>query len=415
MPEILNAKVWRQVDDRKSILLLDTGKEWGGGTNSLIELLKRLDKERYQITALFYHNYMGQDRDIKSELSGYGIPCIFLEQTKISRGVKIIKEIVRALLFFHTAVRRRAIFFLDYHSRISRDAARIAEIIRGTGIYLLYTNNQPSSNLEGLLAAEMTGIPAVQHSRIAARLNGFEICAANRIIAKMICVSEDVKNTFVGQGIDASKCVVIHNGIDSAVRPALDRETLRKNWDIPDGAILLGTVCSLVKRKRVPDILEAFSSVLRRTSLPVSLLIVGHGPEKEALTEQARRQKIADHVIFTGFQRNAISFINAMDIFVLASEKEGLPRVILEAMLMKKPVITTRAEGCSELVVDGHTGLLVPVGSPESLTRAMLYLLDNDILRTQMGKLAHSRVIAHFSIEAYTRKVESILKAAIAG
>ena len=82
---------------------------------------------------------------------------------------------------------------------------------------------------------------------------------------------------------------------------------------------------------------------------------------------------------------------------------------------LKKPVIATRAEGCSELVVDGHTGLLVPVGSPESLTRAMLYLLDNEILRTQMGKLARSRVIAHFSVEAYTRKVESILKAAIAG
>jgi len=58
MVEILSAKVRRQVDDRKSILLLDTGREWGGGTNSLIELLKRLDKERYQITALFYHNYM---------------------------------------------------------------------------------------------------------------------------------------------------------------------------------------------------------------------------------------------------------------------------------------------------------------------------------------------------------------------
>ena len=415
MVELLSAKVWQQVDDRKSILLLDTGREWGGGTNSLIELLKRLDKERYQITALFYHNYRGQDRDIKSELSGYGIPCICMERTKMSRGVKIIKEIARSLLFFHAALRRRAIFYLDYHSRIVRDAARIAEIIREMRTDLLYTNNQPSSNLEGLLAAEMTGIPAVQHSRIAARLNRFEVTTANRVISKMICVSEDVRNTFVGQGIDASKCVVVHNGIDSAVRPAVDRDALKRDWDIPDDAILFGTVCSLVKRKRVHDILGAFSSVVRRTSLPVRMLIVGHGPEKESLSVQAKRQKIADHVIFTGFQKHAISFINAMDIFVLASEKEGLPRVILEAMLMKKPVIATRAEGCSELVVDGHTGFLVPVGSMESLTRAMLDLLDNEILRTQMGERARSRVIAHFSVEAYAREVESILKAAIAG
>jgi glycosyltransferase involved in cell wall biosynthesis len=402
------------VDDRKSILVLDTGREWGGGTNSLIELLKRLDKERYRITALFYHNYMGQDRDIKSELSGFGIPCLSMERTKMSRGVKILKEIGRTLLFFHAALRRRAIFFIDYHSRIVRDATRIAEVIRGMPVDLLYLNNQPSSNLEGLLAAEMTGVPAVQHSRIAARLNGFEVLTANRIISKMICVSEGVRNTFVGQGIDASKCVVVLNGIDSVVRPALDREELRRDLGVPDGALLFGTVCSLVKRKRIGDILEAFSSVLRQTRLPVRLLIVGQGPQKDSLTGQARRQKIADHVIFTGFQRHAISFINAIDIFVLASEKEGLPRVILEAMLMKKPVIATRAEGCSELVADGQTGFLVPVGSPESLTRAMLDLLENETLRTQMGELARSRVIAHFSVEAYAREVESILKAAMA-
>jgi glycosyltransferase involved in cell wall biosynthesis len=402
------------VDNRKNILVLDTGREWGGGTNSLIELLKRLDKERYQITALFYHNYVGQDRDIGSELSSYGIPCIFMDQTKISRGAKIFKEIGRALLFFHAALRRRAIFFIDYHFRIVRDAARIADIIRVMQVDLLYTNNQPSSNLEGLLAAEMAGIPAVQHSRIATRLNGFEVIAANRIISKMICVSDDVRNTFISQGIDASKCIVVNNGIDSAVSPVLDRETLRKNWNIPDGAILFGTVCSLVKRKRVRDILEAFASLLRRSNLPVRLLIVGHGPEKDSLGLQARRQKIEDYVIFTGFQRNAISFINAIDIFVLASEKEGLPRVILEAMLMKKPVIATKAQGCSELVVEGQTGFLIPVGSPDSLTRAMQDLMNDEMLRTRMGELASLRVIDRFSVDVYVRNVESVLKAAMA-
>jgi len=98
-----------------------------------------------------------------------------------------------------------------------------------------------------------------------------------------------------------------------------------------------------------------------------------------------------------------------MDIFVLTSEQEGLPRVILEAMLMGKPVVASNVSGPSELVVDGETGFLVPAKNPQAFAKSILKLVENPTLRTQMGENARKRVIENFSIEKYVKGVEGIL------
>ncbi len=102
------------------ILLLDTGKEWGGGTNSMIELLKRLDRERFSVTAVFYRNYLkGEHSDLRKELTKLDVPLEILPPPRQPLTAKIAKELIRGLLHFFPAARRRALFAIERWWRIA--------------------------------------------------------------------------------------------------------------------------------------------------------------------------------------------------------------------------------------------------------------------------------------------------------
>jgi|SRR3989344_1520580 len=410
----------------KRILILDTGKEWGGGTNSLLELLKRIDKNKYHFTAIFYNNYKrGNDSNIKMEIEKLGIDFLLLKQEKQSVAAKILKELTRAMFFFSSGLKQHFIFWIDYRFRIEPNANRLKEIIERFKIDLLYMNNQPSTNIEGILAARNAGILCIQHSRTAARLNAFEVDAVNKWLRRMICVSEGVRESFVEQGINESICDVVYNGIDRNVSPMSSASEIRKNWGVGDDEILIGTVGSLMRRKRINDLIEAVGKLQmqdtrgkRHDLKPETFnlkpsfkcMIVGDGPEKEWLQAEALRHGVTDEVIFTGFQSDAISCINAMDIFVLPSEKEGLPRVILEAMLMEKPVVACDTTGSSELVVDGKTGFLVPVKKPEIMADAILKLIASADVRKKLGQNGRTMVLERFSIDSYINGVSKIFE-----
>ena len=395
----------------KKILVLDTGKEWGGGTNSLLEFLRRSDSVKYQFVILFYHNVIKPDEsDIRSEVEKLGIQFMTLERRGQPAAVKILKELGRTLLFFNEKLKRKFVFHIDYLFRIKNDARSITKILKDQNIDLLYMNNQPSSNLEGIIAAQEAGIRSLLHSRIETDLNPFEVNAVNRSLTKMICVSEGVRKNFIDHGVESSKCTVIHNGIDSRTTPAVSAEKIRHGLKIKDNEILIGSAGSLIKRKRFNDLIEVVSRLIRsRPSLQIKCLILGDGPEKENLQKMIDRSGLNGNIILGGFKPDAISYINAMDIFVLPSEREGLPRVILEAMLMKKPVIASCIPGPSELIINERTGFLFQPGNVGELYGRISSLLSSAVLREGMGESGRKRVVDHFSIEQYVDEVSSIL------
>lgn len=399
---------------QKNILVLDTGKEWGGGTNSLLELLKRIDKSKYRFTVLFYNNYRkGNESDIKTEIGKLGIDFLLLEQKKQPVASKTLKEAARAIFFFSAKLKRYFVFLVDYYFRILPNAKNIADILKRQNINLFYMNNQPSSNLEGIIAARAANIPCIQHSRIGAELNRVEVNAVNNWLTKMICVSEGVQDCFIKQGVNGSKCKVVYNGISPDARPKTSVSEIRKMWGIGDDEILIGTVGSLIKRKRVNDLIEALAKIYERVNgqgSRVKCMVVGDGPEKDNLQRQVSKLGLQDKVIFTGFQTDAISYINAMDIFVLPSENEGLPRVILEAMLMAKPVVACNITGPSELVINGETGFLIPVKNPQALADAVLKLIASGDTRNQMGAKGKERVLERFSMGRYMEGVSNIFE-----
>lgn len=387
------------------VLVLDTGKEWGGGTNSLLELLKRIDRNRFEIDACFYHDYgRGAGSSISEELATLGIPFLRLPGLRQPLWAKLAKELARGLLAWHRDWRARAVFAIERAWRIAPRAAQIERLLREGGHGLLYLNNQPSSNLEGYLAGEAAGVPVVQHCRIDATLNAVEVAAVNRVARTVICVSRGVADSLRAQGVAAGKLAVVHNAIDGR-QPLPDPQPLAA---VPAGALVVGTVGQLVKRKSVDDLLRAVAA--RGTAAPpLHALIVGAGPEEAALRALAASLDIAERVHFAGFQREPLPWLAAMDIFVLASSKEGLPRVILEAMLLARPVVAAHAIGSSELVVDGETGFLYAHGDVEALAARIGELAADAALRARLGAAGRERVLAEFSIERYVAGVEEAL------
>lgn len=157
----------------------------GRGTVSLIELLKGIDKEKYQFIAVFYYNYKkGNESDIKSELEKLKIPFILLPQKTQSIKIKILKECVRNIFFFNKKIKKLAIFWIDYFYKTKANTEKIVQLIKEFDIDLLYMNNQPITNLEGILASKITGIPAILHCRIEPKLNYFLVKYVNQWVKK---------------------------------------------------------------------------------------------------------------------------------------------------------------------------------------------------------------------------------------
>ena len=403
----------------KRILLLDTGKEWGGGTNSMFELLKRIDRQRFSVTALFYRNYAkGKDSDLRRELAAIGIPLIIEPPRPQPLWAKLAKELVRGIFWPFPTLRRRALFAIEQRWRIVPAARRIASQLRGDwesgGYDLLYMNNQPSSNLEGYLAAEMTGKPLVQHARSNADLSAPERVIVNRLIRRanacIICVSHGVKDHLVAQGVLAEKCHVIHNAIDIR-QPLPAPATLPR----PVGnTVVVGSVGSLLPRKAQDHLIRALAAVRPRLNTGVQLVLVGDGTERERLMRLAEACGLASIITFAGFRSDVLAWLAAMDIVVLSSNNEGFPRTILEAMLLSKPVIASNVIGSRELVADGISGRLYPFGDIPALAAHLECLISDSRLRARMGAAGRAIVEKDYAIEGYVNAVERVLEGASA-
>jgi glycosyltransferase involved in cell wall biosynthesis len=142
------------------------------------------------------------------------------------------------------------------------------------------------------------------------------------------------------------------------------------------------------------------------------LLIVGDGPARPQLEQLARETGIADRVIFAGFQARTRPFFELMDVLLLPSRSEGLPLAPIEAMLASRPVIATDVPGSNEVVADGETGFLVPLGRFEEMAQRAGELLDDEALRKRMGEAGLGRARALFTEERYVSEIAAMYEQA---
>ncbi|MCT4700822.1 glycosyltransferase [Enterobacteriaceae bacterium H20N1] len=397
---------------RRKILLLDNGKEWGGGTNSMLELLKRIDRQRFDITCCFYYNYArGEGETIEQVLNGIGIPVIFLPQTGQPLWAKISKETARAFVFFSRSMRKKVAEVIDKQWRINPNAKRIRDLLQRDGYQILYMNNQPGSNMEGYLAAFDLEVAVVQHCRIEPVMTEQITQTVNQTAQAVIAVSHGVERVLIQNGVHKSLCTTVSNAIDIH-QPLPDGKAMREELELDENTFVFGSIGSLIPRKSCHHTLEALHRFHQQhPEAKWKFLLVGEGPDRDKLQQQANGYGFADRVIFTGFRNNPLDYLAAFDAFILASKSEGLPRVVLESMLLRTVVIGSNVTGTEELIDSGRTGLLYPYGDVLALAAHLQAVWQDSALRDVLTQQAHQRVIDNYAIEHYVAGVENVLGA----
>jgi colanic acid/amylovoran biosynthesis glycosyltransferase len=202
------------------------------------------------------------------------------------------------------------------------------------------------------------------------------------------------------------KLHVVHCGVDLDAFPAV----VRSRGEPPLNILNVGR---LVREKGHASLLEALA-LARRSGVEASLTVVGDGPERETLESLAVQLSIADHVSFVGFvgQDEIAAYYCACDVFCLASFAEGVPVVLMEAMAMEIPVITTRIAGIPELVEHGHSGLVVAPGDPDAIAAAIAELSEPG-RRAALGCAGRRTVAADFELFSCARTLRAIFADAL--
>lgn len=203
-------------------------------------------------------------------------------------------------------------------------------------------------------------------------------------------------------GIPSDRVSLIYQGTDVVTfTPNAERAAqARLHYEVPDDAFpVLGNLGSFEHRKGQVELLEAVARV--RGSLPrVHLLLVGDGPDESVLRAKVADLGLQDHVAFYPFTRTPVEVYEVIDILVLASlYKEGLPNVLLEAMSMGLPVVSSRLAGTPEVVHDGETGLLVEPYDTDGLAAAIEQLGGDRDRSRRMGAAGRQLMTTNFDKE----------------
>jgi glycosyltransferase involved in cell wall biosynthesis len=137
-------------------------------------------------------------------------------------------------------------------------------------------------------------------------------------------------------------------------------------------------------------------------------LIVGEGPEEARLREQARELGVTDRVVFVGMRTDVTQLIHASALLLLPSEHEALPTTLIEAAACGRPAISTDIDGVPEVVLDGETGLLFPVGDVPALAEAVMALLGDEDRRREMGQRARLLAQERFDARRWAQRLYSV-------
>jgi glycosyltransferase involved in cell wall biosynthesis len=308
------------------------------------------------------------------------------------------------------------------------DLAAVAELFalfRRLRPDIVHTHN-PKPGVYGRLAARAAGVPLVvntQHGlyaqprdRLARRgpVYGLERLAAACSDVELVQNPEDLE-TLARLAVSRSKLRLLGNGVDlERFRPQPDvvRKEVRLELGVDDDQVVVGAVGRLVWEKGYAELFAAARRLLARRR---DVVVVVAGPFDADKGDPLRPADVAAAegagVRFLGHRDDPERLYAGFDIYVLASHREGFPRSAMEAAASGLPIVATDIRGCREVVQDGRTGLLVPVGDAAALAAAIDRLAGDAALRRRMGDAAADKAVDEFdqrdviarTLETYAR------------
>jgi len=269
----------------------------------------------------------------------------------------------------------------------------------------------PKAGLLGNIAGRLAGVPKrvyMLRGLKLSRSSGFKrllLLAAERLASAcahvVLCNSASLRAEALALGVaPAAKLRVLGDGSSNGVdvdRFCPGKSAVRALLGLATETPVIGFVGRFTRDKGLPELIEAFAAILAAEP-DAHLLLVGWFDRAEDALDPPLRERIESHprIHCTGFVEDTAPYYRAMDLMVLPTWREGFPNVVLEAAASGIPVITTASTGSRDSVVPEVTGLLIPPGYPEAISRAVLQLLGNPERRRRMGVAARAWVLDHY-------------------
>jgi glycosyltransferase involved in cell wall biosynthesis len=310
-------------------------------------------------------------------------------------------------------------FIIDINKLNPIEINKLSRLIKEYNIDLVHGHDVKPS-IASYIAAKRNKIPVVSHihvtyqwmknNKIMKSIDGF---FRNKYDLSIAC-SELVKEYYEQNNNRAYKDKIVY--LDNAFNfnefekvKVGDKNMLKENLGIKQDEFIFGFLGRLISVKGADLLIKSFyevSKVIPNTKL----LIVGDGEERKKLEEIAKHLKIEDKVIFAGYQKNVYGYMNIFDVFILPSVREGLPIAVLEAMAMKKPVISTPVAGLAKLIKNKENGLMLKERSEEELIDSMLYIYNNSDMRRDIATNAYNYLSENYNINDYVKALEGYYK-----
>ncbi len=219
---------------------------------------------------------------------------------------------------------------------------------------------------------------------------------------KIVCVARYVCEV-LRHTIGIEDFEVIHSATNPLLEKSVDLEKVKAIKGQFKHSTIIGTATALTEQKNIPNLISAAEIILKKRK-DVVFLVLGEGHLREKLECLVKSKGLEDRFRFMGFKKDIENYIKTFDLFVLPSDYEGLSGAVLNAMLLRVPVVSTDAGGLSEVVFNRETGILVERNRSKDLAEAIETVLDDKDLREKIIENAYKLVKENFSVDKMVEK-----------
>lgn len=378
----------------KRILYIHAGAELYGADIVLLELLKNLDKNKFEPYVVLPCNGPLVDKLMENNI-----------------GVEVVEYPILRRKYFNP------VGIINYIKDYIKYSSKLSQIAKSKNIDIIHSNT--AAVLEGIYVKRKLNLKLVWHiheiivkPKLVHEFLSFLIAKNSNAV---ITVSEAVKQHLNSTGYFKKDVIkVIYNGVDNKIfNKENTTQYIKEEFDIPNNAIVVGMIGRVNAWKGQGDFLDAMKSVLKQNK-DVYVMLVGGVFEGEEWRIDEIKSKIdnirdKERIIFDMYRNDSKNLHALYDIFVLPSTNpDPLPTVVLEAMASSTPIVGYNHGGICEMVKEEYNGVLAEIRNTSDLADKINNLVKDEKLRKNYGNNSLTRQDRLFSLRGYVRKFEEL-------
>ena len=365
----------------------------GGADENTLFTIEGLDKDKYEIDLITGEEF---DRNILNKIKNNSFDIIQIKGLKCK------------LNFLHDPI----------------VLLKLIKLLKRKRYDIIHTHTTKAGVL-GRIAARIAGVQIIVHGLHGSTFEAFDSGLLNwllflserltgRFTDAYISVSEVLSEKYIEKGIGRKENYhTVYSGMELGTfygaRRKIDRRKKRRELGIGVEDFVIGNVARLEKRKGHKFLLDVFKNIVKKQKEGhVKLLIIGEGDKRKYLENYVKELNLGNKVIFTGYREDVEELMALMDIFVLTSLREGLPRVLVQAAAIGMPSIAFNVDGVSEIIKDNYNGFLVELGDLKQAENRILKYINNKKLVLQHSLNGREFIENKWSIEGMVDRIDKI-------